>query len=127
MLRVSLSPGSDTDRIEASSGHDDLADAMMLATQPYKRAGGEWKTWLDALCNPASRLPEPVVPEAVFAQECVPGPDGAQVPVRPAWASPSTPEVTLPSGIDLTDPTLRHVREQVRAALTGQRGATHER
>jgi hypothetical protein len=117
MLRVDLT-ASGTERIEATSGSfDDLPDALLMASQPY-RYHGEWKTWLDRLCDPATRLPEPPIPPAVFAQECVAGPDGMQVPRRPAWITPESDQVTLPAGMDLTDPTVRARREAVRAAIS---------
>ena len=45
MLRVDLSP-SGVEKIEASSGHDDLADALAMALGPYQLDGGEWRTHL---------------------------------------------------------------------------------
>ncbi|HMH48514.1 MAG TPA: terminase family protein [Solirubrobacteraceae bacterium] len=117
MLRVDLNP-SGTERIEAVSGaHDDLPDAMMLALVPYRRrAGGDWQSFVANLANPASQLPEPMIPSAVWAQDHVPGPDGMQVPRRPAWVSPCGDQVSTPAGLDLTDPAMRDVRERVRVA-----------
>jgi hypothetical protein len=47
LLRVALLP-SGNERIEAGSGHDDLADALMLAAGPTppKEEGGSWSCWL---------------------------------------------------------------------------------
>jgi hypothetical protein len=45
MLRVDLSP-SGNERIEASSGHDDMADALAMALGPHQLDGGEWRTHL---------------------------------------------------------------------------------
>ncbi len=46
LLKVDLSPGSGVERIEASSGHDDLADALMLASGPFRRRDGRWSSLL---------------------------------------------------------------------------------
>ncbi len=45
LLRVELSQGGG-ERIEAGVGHDDIADALMLAAGPYQRRDGEWRTRL---------------------------------------------------------------------------------
>jgi hypothetical protein len=120
MLRLDLTATGE--RIEAASGaHDDLPDATMLALTPYRRRQGDWQTLLANLANPASVLPEPVIPEALWAQDHVPGPDSMQVPRRPAWVSLKGSEVSLPAGLDLTDPAMRHVREQVRLAYSNPR------
>jgi hypothetical protein len=117
MLRVDLSP-SGVERIEAGSGHDDLADALMLAAAPYSRDGRRG-------CHLANldddlqqlRLPKPPVPVAVATGEEVHAPSGVRVLRRPAWASVRGPEVTLPPGVDLTDPSLRRLRQAVGAAV----------
>src|ERR1035437_2785233 len=117
MLRVDLSP-TGVERIEAAgSGRDDLCDALMLATAPYRRDGCSWKTYLADLLNPASVLPEPYLPAAVAASEHVDGPDGLRVPRRPVWMSVAGSELTLPPGLDLVDPETREVQRQVREAL----------
>jgi hypothetical protein len=117
MLRVDLSP-SGVERIEAAgSGRDDLCDALMLATGPYRRDGGSWKVFLADALNPASVLPEPALPGAMHHVEHVPGPDGLMVPRRPAWQSVAGPELSLPPGLDLTDPEMRDVQRQVREVL----------
>lgn len=76
MLRVDLSP-SGTEHIEASTGHDDLADALMLATCPYRSAGGRWTTLLAQLARDSEEPPD-VVPRV------------------PTWASVCGEEVTRP-------------------------------
>jgi hypothetical protein len=45
MLRVDLGP-SGTEKIEASSGHDDMADALAMALGPHQLESGEWRTHL---------------------------------------------------------------------------------
>lgn len=42
LLRVELT-ASGGERIEASKGHDDLADALYLATGPWRDSGGTWR------------------------------------------------------------------------------------
>ena len=85
MLRVDLSP-SGTERIEASSGHDDLADALMLALGPYRDKRGTVAD--DARpARPDRRGEPPAVPpiptwQSVRGPELYGGPDEA--PERPA-------------------------------------------
>lgn len=45
LLRVALTQQGG-ERIEAGVGHDDLADALMLALGPYQDAGGRWRSRL---------------------------------------------------------------------------------
>lgn len=62
LLRVDLSP-SGTERIEASSGHDDLADAAMLSLGPYKNRRGPARTVLGDLIDRSSVLSPDELPE----------------------------------------------------------------
>jgi hypothetical protein len=119
MLKVDLSP-TGQERIQASgTGHDDLCDALMLACAPYKREGSpQWKTWLADLLNPASTLPEPMLPAGMARVDHVPGPDGLLVPRRPCWQSVAGSELSLPANLDTTDPALSDLRQQVREALS---------
>ena len=50
MLRVDLSP-SGTEKIEASSGHDDIADALAMALGPHQLESGEWRTHLARIAD----------------------------------------------------------------------------
>ncbi len=93
MLRVDLAPAGG-ERIEASSGHDDLAMALALSTLPYRRRDGEWRSWLAELAEPRRPLPDASGARA-------PGPTvrtgaGIEVPRTPAWASIDGTEVTAP-------------------------------
>ncbi len=74
MLRVDLTPGG-SERIEASAGHDDLADALMLALCPYRDKKGRWTTYVGQL-----------------AQQTDAG--EASVGARPEWQSVNGPETT---------------------------------
>jgi len=76
MLRVDLTPGG-TERIEASTGHDDLADALMLALGPYRDRRGRWITMLGQLAHSDEF-------EAIH------------VPRQPEWQSVRGPETTAP-------------------------------
>jgi hypothetical protein len=121
LLEVGLSQGG-VEKIEASVGHDDLADALYLACAPYKRNGSpEWSCSLADLLDPRKLLPESPVPPVVAASEHVAGPDGLMVPRRPAWMSITGAELTVPEGLEFApppvDPALREAREQVRRAL----------
>jgi Helicase len=48
ILRVDLSP-SGNERIEASSGHDDLADGLAMALGPFQLQNKEWRTEITRL------------------------------------------------------------------------------
>lgn len=121
MLRVDLTP-SGTERIEASTGHDDLADALMLATLPYReRSTGRWRCYLADLADPRRAVPAPALPDGVDLRrlELVEAAGGLAVPRRPVWQSVHGPEVTVPAGLDLRpapDPWLENVRAAVKAA-----------
>lgn len=93
MLRVDLSP-SGIERIEASSGHDDLADALALALVPYRARSGGWRTLLSDLADPSARLPDP--PLSAGAGETVRTGEGVELPRRPTWVSPAGAEATAP-------------------------------
>lgn len=118
LLEVELTP-TGGERIAASVGFDDLADALSLACVPYKRDTGEWACSLADLTDPRRPLPNVALPPGVAASPHVPGPDGLSIPVRPAWQSITGPGLTVPEGLDLAplDPALRDVRRRVRGAL----------
>lgn len=121
MLRVDLAPGGG-ERIEASAGHDDLADALMLAASPYRDPQRRWRTLLGYYAEPARALPEASLPAAAGRVETVETGAGLAVPRVPIWQSVRGHELTVPVGLDLDDgppvPTrLLAARETVRAAL----------
>ncbi|HYI35647.1 MAG TPA: terminase family protein [Thermoleophilaceae bacterium] len=93
MLRVDLSP-TGLERVEAGSGHDDLADALQLATWPRRTDRGGWGTVLAGLANPERRLPDAIDPVPVG--EMVRTGGGLEVPRRPCWLSVGGPELTVP-------------------------------
>lgn len=77
MLRVDLTPGG-TERIEAGLGHDDLADALMLALGPFRDQRGRWNTLLGQLAR-HSTADEPTVAR------------------QPVWQSLRGPETSAPA------------------------------
>ena len=125
LLRVDLTP-SGTERVEAGSGHDDLADALMLATLPYKsRRDGRWRSYLTELADVRRALPAPDVDAGALERlTAAAAPGAAGVPRTPAWASIRGPEVTLPAGVNVADPATAYrarrleLERRVRAANT---------
>ncbi|MDP9416807.1 MAG: terminase family protein [Actinomycetota bacterium] len=91
LLSVDLTQGG-TERIEASRGHDDRSDSLMLAAGPYKRQG-RWRSWLGDLAERAA-LPDPPLPEGL---PTVRTGAGLEVPVG-AYASVGGRDLTLPPG-----------------------------
>ena len=122
LLRVDLTPGG-VERIEASAGHDDLADALMLAAVPYRDRAGRWRSTLGDLADPRRPLPGPALAPGVDlrSQEATVTAGGLEVPRRPVWQSVRGAEVTVPAGLELTarprDPRLASARAAIRAAL----------
>jgi hypothetical protein len=123
LLRVDLTPGG-VERIEAGSGHDDLADALMLATFPYRPRGTtRWRCYLADLVDPRSRLPVGMLPAAVDRLPTVQTVGGVEVPRRPVWQSVAGSELSFPAGVDLSppkpppDPRLAELRAAVQAVL----------
>jgi hypothetical protein len=102
MLRVDLTPGG-SERIEASVGHDDLADALMLALCPYRNKRGRWITYIGQLA------------QAIDADE---GDIGRQ----PVWQSVNGPERSqLPQdGIAPLNDRQRDRGERLRARIEGE-------
>jgi len=99
LLRVDLSP-SGGERIQASSGHDDLADALALSLGPFQRVR-EWRTIIGDLAGRGSDGA---------------GHRGAHVPTFPEWASVAGAEVTAPPSPPGLDP-FADARARVRDAL----------
>lgn len=56
MLRVDLNP-SGTEKIEASAGHDDLADGLAMALGPHRLESGEWRTHIARLSEQKAIVP----------------------------------------------------------------------
>ncbi len=94
LLRVDLSP-SGMERIEASSGHDDLPDALALALGPYRDPSGHWRT----LLAQAAQRPAPGAASAVpGGPSTVTTGAGLRVPSQPAWQSVTGRHITPPFG-----------------------------
>lgn len=104
MLRVDLTP-SGGERIEAGSGHDDLADALMLACCPYRGADRRWHVYLAELADERRRLPEPPVDSVAFERMTrVRTPGGIDIPRTPLWVSPRGRELTTPAAASSVAP-----------------------
>ena len=82
LLRVQLSPQG-SEAIDASSGHDDLADALALSQGPYKAQDGRIHTVVGDLLRPGM----PTSPTAGPGGDWVEGPGSMRVARRPAWLS----------------------------------------
>jgi hypothetical protein len=104
LLSVDLSPSGD-EHIEASTGHDDLADALSLAMGPYRDAAGRWRTVLGDIADPR-RDPAPSFPAAHLPH--VTTGSGLRVPAAGIYQSVSGTGVTAPDGL------LGNEREPVR-------------
>jgi hypothetical protein len=114
LLRVELTP-TGGERIEASSGHDDLADALALSLTPYRDRAGDWCSLIGDLARPGERGPAVVT---AAAADWVPGPGSMRVPRRPAWLSVRGPGITRPEGEPVDDdPLISRARAAVAAAL----------
>ncbi len=125
MLRVNLTP-SGTERIEAGSGHDDLADALMLATLPTRdRRTGRWRSVLAALAEPRRSL-SPAMPVRLTEPEVETG-GGLSLYRRPALQSVNGIEISIPPGAEVApdpkpiNPRLDSLRESASEALAARK------
>lgn len=121
MLRVDLTP-TGTERIEASSGHDDLADALALALIPFRRPRErQYRTVIGDLASPRRLLPES--PAVHLAEPEVETGGGLRLYRRPALQSIASHGVTIPPGAELApepkphDPRLAPLRKRAGEAL----------
>lgn len=91
LLRVDLLP-SGGERIEASTGHDDLADALMLAAGPARAQDGRWGTRLGELCERSDLPACPPVDEAAVVESGT----GRRLPREPHLLSVDGEQTTAP-------------------------------
>jgi hypothetical protein len=93
LLRVELTAGGG-ERIEAMTGHDDLAHALAFALQPRKRRDGRWYVGAARATDPAA---DPV-PARVLGRdvELVSTGGGVELPREPAVQSVDGAEVLVP-------------------------------
>lgn len=98
LLRVTFGERG-SEHIHAASGHDDLSDALMLATGPYRARDGRWRTVLGDLTSPGVVHPDP--PPLLAPGGTVSLPDGRTVGRRPSWLSVAGPELSAPPGADV--------------------------
>lgn len=139
MLRVDLT-AMGNERIEAGSGHDDLADAFAWALGPQRDRRKTWRTVLGDLADPriAHRMPAPsgVIREGEFDHAMqaagvappvprAPGPmvttaSGIEVPRQPLFQSVAGSEV---SGLDVQVGADRRIKVR-RGRFTIERNAS---
>ena len=126
MLRVNLSP-TGLERVEASAGHDDLADALMLACLPRRDRAGRWGSLLADFAEPNRPL-APAVPVRLTEPEVETG-GGIRLYRRPALQSVDGVDVTIPPGAELAsdpkpfNPRLEAFRERASDALAARKEA----
>lgn len=102
LLRVDLTPGGG-ERIEASIGHDDLADALMLACCPFRTGRDKrWSSLLGHYSDHRVSLPAAGVDVAALDLPMVTTGDGLAVPRVPIVQSVRGSQLTVPAGVDLT-------------------------
>lgn len=116
LLRVDLTP-TGVERIEASSGHDDLADALMLAMCPHRARDRRWATLLAHYAEPQRALPAAAIDLRNADVPTVSTGGGLMVPRLPVWQSVRGSQITVPDGLDVSP------RERVSPLLAAMREA----
>ena len=121
MLRVDLT-ASGTERVEAGSGHDDCADSLAMALGPYRPKSQAstpvpWSIKVSEYADPRARVPDPLLPAGAFRAPTFDDTGRG----RPAWQSVNGPELTVPPGLDLSDPRAHELRDEIRAVLDQRR------
>lgn len=119
-------------RIEADdpATHDDVADALMLATMTYTGKSGRLASLLARLADPSRSTPDTRIP--LLDEPTVEAGDGLRVYARPVLQSIVGNAVSLPAGAAPmpapADPRLADLRTTFAAALNNpeQKGATNE-
>ena len=100
LLRVEVTQ-SGSEKIEASSGHDDEADALAFSLRPYRDRDGRWHTLIADLADREGTCPEPARP------------------LLPVDALPREPVLQSITGRELNVPT--GYGDRVRSLTTTQR------
>lgn len=106
LLRVDLTP-SGTERIEAATGHDDVADALALSMAPYRDAGGRWRTVLADLADPRRPATRVTTPDKASDAPTVQSGGGVLVPAGPIFQSVNGSHVTAPPEATQQGPPVR--------------------
>jgi hypothetical protein len=123
LLEVELTP-SGGERIQASTGHDDLADALYLACVPYREHTGEWSSRIADFTDPRFPMHASTgLPPEVAASPHLTDSDGLSIPARPCWQSIVGLALTVPEGLEFStpvDPRMRAARERVRDVINTQ-------
>lgn len=104
------------ERIEAATGHDDLADALGAALGPWQARDKQWRTRIGELATSAREIPGETVDLGAFPDVVETG-GGRLVPIRPAWASVAGPEISGEPIFAATPPPLTAAQVAARSAL----------
>ncbi|MDX6690601.1 MAG: hypothetical protein QOG15_2058 [Solirubrobacteraceae bacterium] len=96
LLRVDLAP-SGTERIEASSGHDDVADALALAMGPHRDTSKRWRTVLGDLADPRRPARAPSLPDTPL--RTVQTGSGLAVPAQSVFQSVNGRDISAPADV----------------------------
>jgi hypothetical protein len=114
------------EKIEAATGHDDLADALGAALGPFKlRSDSQWRTRIGELASSSRGIPGDVVDLGTFADLVETG-GGRLVPIRPAWASVAGPELSGEPVVAAPPPPLTPAAVAGRTALADALAQIHE-
>jgi hypothetical protein len=119
-LRMELRPSGSVG-IDAETGHDDVADAAMLACGPYKDRHGAWRSLLTDAAE------HQIATDLNAGGRVVETGDGLRVWRRPLLQSIDGLEVTAPDGVRLRrgsePPELAALRLRIAQAVDAARGA----
>jgi hypothetical protein len=124
LLRVELTAGGG-ERIEASTGHDDLAHALAFALQPVKHRDGRWSIGLASLADPAAKEPELLTPERESVELVTTG-AGLQLPAVPIVQSIDGEELTDPDAWRRNTTPADALRERVQVAINEHHERTYQ-
>lgn len=94
LLSVDLT-ATGVERIQASTGHDDLAMSLALGLAPHRSSSGRWRVLLAERADPQAQVPAPWATPATDG-DVVTTPSGVTVPRRPVLQSIDGPELTVP-------------------------------
>lgn len=115
-LRVELRPGG-SEKIEAGSGHDDLADALYLASGPWRDRGRVRCVLGELAAQPLREAEVPPLDEPVVETG-----GGLRLYRHPVLQSVNGQEVTLPAGVrPRPNPRLAEARAAAGTAVTEYR------
>jgi len=124
LLEVGLTPGGG-ETFEASTGHDDLVDALCLALLPHRTRDGRWRTRAQDVVDLPDAAPLRLPPGAWSGGRAVTG-GGLEIPALPTWASPNGAAMTVPREVaewrPPLAPELAERAERIRLIVNNQGG-----